>query len=664
MPASQDAEVSSGKGPHKEFGSGTRRLGAALRLFITVVGLGGATYGTLAAFQKAGHSMQYPATRGGTLTISSEGEFTAFPGFGIVVCPLDPTQLVLVSTNNLLIDEEIALRVAPAAPPPPNPPPPPPVAPSAPVAPTAPWQFTASSFSTLSTSSTSTSTSSSTSSDTSAAAATFTNLSKTHELNPWLRGALTVNCASAISLTNATLRQAISVAVCNSTFSSSFYRTLCLERYLLTDKTGAFEHLVINTTAQKNVFSLAVQSIRFFVRDYQNGQYSYRAEFVEPQQIVAAFGLPLTVQLPRCSVGSHAFVTSFYRDGSPEHQIQYQAAMPLFGFVQNPGGCVQVSWTGTFDPSLRAKYLPVTVVNGSVVSQHTNSSIDLLVSSFSGSSVVMGLYETKRGLSSLGQFLIFRPGSFGLLNYPTVRATLAKVLKPWTGSAAQIAASIQGAASKRQATAVFDNKWSLDLSLGGGIGDPVTDYSASPPVNTFVVNLQPYFVNFDVVYTEEYYAFDYSMAVTSLLTYLTTLSVCLGIASASQAWVPILISVATVATAAARARSIADDEVEALARVAAIAQLYADGRIEASGDGFVLSKRELAKYDIFTEMLQAAAEARRLKKQEQEDEAARREERERRRKERGRTSQGRAGTRTSSDTRREKTSIARTPVGV
>ena len=73
-------------------------------------------------------------------------------------------------------------------------------------------------------------------------------------------------------------------------------------------------------------------------------------------------------------------------------------------------------------------------------------------------------------LVALGNFIILKDSTSGLVNFPEVSATLAKKLQKWTGSKEQVTALAQGVATKKEAKQIYDFEWKLDVKAGDSFG--------------------------------------------------------------------------------------------------------------------------------------------------------------------------------------------------
>lgn len=105
------------------------------------------------------------------------------------------------------------------------------------------------------------------------------------------------------------------------------------------------------------------------------------------------------------------------------------------------------------------------------------------------------------------------------------------VLQPWTGSREQVSALMTGAVKKSKAKAIYDISWDFKIEQSEGLlpvanAVPIhrRDGASLLSGNGFVLNFQPYYLDYNVPYDEEFYAYDFSDAITQMFVYLTTAS--------------------------------------------------------------------------------------------------------------------------------------------
>ena len=88
-------------------------------------------------------------------------------------------------------------------------------------------------------------------------------------------------------------------------------------------------------------------------------------------------------------------------------------------------------------------------------------------------------------------------------SYPLLTAELHKTLKPYSSSLERVVALTKQATSKKAIKSVYNLDWVLSLNPGDAFGAAnVSKVSKTSQKSTFIVNLQPYFGNFDVRFTE------------------------------------------------------------------------------------------------------------------------------------------------------------------
>jgi hypothetical protein len=225
------------------------------------------------------------------------------------------------------------------------------------------------------------------------------------------------------------------------------------------------------------------------------------------------------------------FVEALSASGAvPFASVYTDAVLPLFGFVWDVSPCTRVTLsTAAFSPLLRDTFLHPTRNSTSAAGAEDpaiGAQINLKLRVPSGKDVVVGIYETSSGLAGLGSFIILKADRAGLLNYPRLSAELRKTLKPYNGGPKDILAALQGGSGKddsdkAEAKKKFDFLWKLSLTSGDafrtadlaaanavpGASAAATAAAASSSAGgegstTFILNLQSYFVDFTVRYTE------------------------------------------------------------------------------------------------------------------------------------------------------------------
>ena len=207
--------------------------------------------------------------------------------------------------------------------------------------------------------------------------------------------------------------------------------------------------------------------------------------------------------------------------------------LPLFGFVgaSHLSNCYHLSPQGVFSPQFKHVFLDPT--NTSKPTKATQFSLKIATAG----AVAVGVYpavstKTGQSMASMGSFAIYTPESTHLIEYPTLQAQLFRGLAPWTGSSSQTKNMLMAAASKKKDPTLFRSKWTIDLIPGQGINtavsSPFIKASAAANANfgnsTFYLQFQPYFVNYNVKYDEEFIVFDYNDAIAQTLVFLTSIS--------------------------------------------------------------------------------------------------------------------------------------------
>lgn len=242
-------------------------------------------------------------------------------------------------------------------------------------------------------------------------------------------------------------------------------------------------------SAKANTYSIAVQT---------NMVLGHKAALAMLDGGRAALASPLGCT--GATVAS-AFVASFQPSGRDYER--YASTIPLFGHIENPASCMLVDFGyGRFDPTLRDTYIDMTDTSVG----YANAEVLLRVTVPSGVPVLIALYEKSRGLSSLGSFAVFDT-SAGLLNFPRVSTELTKTLKPWRGTTKQIQASFQGSSSSIDSE-LYEYAWDVSLATAEAVGSRLTTTFTTGPgrqvvMDQFLVNLQPYFFEWDVTMQEE-----------------------------------------------------------------------------------------------------------------------------------------------------------------
>ena len=193
--------------------------------------------------------------------------------------------------------------------------------------------------------------------------------------------------------------------------------------------------------------------------------------------------------------------------------------IPLFGFIYQVASCTRIGLNAAaFSPDLSDTFLNPA---GNPDAPNAAAQINIAITVPYGKEVVVGIFETARGLPSLGSFIILKDTAAGLINLPRMSATLAKTLKPYAGMLATLKDMVLQTKSAEDKDAYTYN-WRLSLVSGDGINKPELDLPtrtpdatsaapaavsavAAPPdgtTSTYMINLQSYFVDFVVRYTE------------------------------------------------------------------------------------------------------------------------------------------------------------------
>ena len=270
------------------------------------------------------------------------------------------------------------------------------------------------------------------------------------------------------------------------------------------------------------------------------------------QQLTAARAKALLPGLPALAQLSAVQPAGVWAESAvPTGALPYKAlfadgVLPLFGFIENAASCTRVGIkSAAFTPALADTFLSPTGSNAS--GSTAAAQVNLEVTVPYAKEVVVGIYEASRGLPSLGSFIILKDTAAGLVNLPRISAALSKTLPPYSSSLRDLAASLFSGKRGGSKDDGYIYKWRLSLQSGDGINQPdvrapsltpaAAAAAAAPPgagqpegsTSVYVVNMQSYFVDFTVRFTEEFYAYEVADAVSNMFTYINTVTLVLSI---------------------------------------------------------------------------------------------------------------------------------------
>jgi hypothetical protein len=228
---------------------------------------------------------------------------------------------------------------------------------------------------------------------------------------------------------------------------------------------------------------------------------------------------------------------SQYGDGSYEQT--YGMLLPLFGFIGDLSGCTHTripAGNPIFTPAYADKFIDpsVPLATASDVTAAANASTPspmmLNITASAGSTLVLGVYPLSDGLAGVGNFMTVQVDRAGLVIYPQISARLSLKLQKVNGGDMEQAKAFY--ANSFLTKTVYTPEWKLDIGEAQSTGSAFVSPPAQigrPGARSFLLNIQPYFIGWEVPYTAEVFSYGVADAIVASLTYFNTVLLLLGL---------------------------------------------------------------------------------------------------------------------------------------